>query len=200
MATFNPAINPQKFPVPESIETERLLIRPFNSEDALPLHQALLESINELRQYLWFLPWLTVAPTLQSAATRCKSAESNFRQRLDLPYLAFERTTGRLIGSVGLHRTDWEIPKTEVGYWIRSSEQGLGFATEGVNAITSWALHELEAKRVELISDEENAASRRVAEKCGFVLEGTHRNTSLAPDGSLRHDCVYARYQNQPLP
>ena len=56
MSTLSPAINAQNFPVPESIETERLLIRPFNSEDALQLHQALLESINELRQYLWFLP------------------------------------------------------------------------------------------------------------------------------------------------
>jgi len=38
-----------------------------------------------------------------------------------------------------------------------------------------------------------NAASRKVAEKCGFVMEGMLRNERKGPDGELRNTCVYAR-------
>jgi RimJ/RimL family protein N-acetyltransferase len=49
---------------------------------------------------------------------------------------------------------------------------------------------------VELITDEENVASCRVAERAGFVLEGVLRNERRAPDASLRNTCVYARFPN----
>ena len=49
------------------------------------------------------------------------------------------------------------------------------------------------AVRVELVTDELNLKSRRVAERCGFTLEGTLVNERRAPDGSLRNTCIYAR-------
>jgi RimJ/RimL family protein N-acetyltransferase len=113
--------------------------------------------------------------------------------RTDLAFLAFERSTGRLVGSVGLHRTDWDLPKTEVGYWIRTSEVGKGYVTEGVQALVGWAFDQLGAQRVELVVEDRNTASRRVAERCGFVLEGVLRNVARGPDGSLRNSCIYAR-------
>ena len=39
-------------------------------------------------------------------------------------------------------------------------------------------------------------ATRAVAERCGFHLEGVHRNVMQAPDGTLRHSCVYAKLPN----
>ena len=118
---------------------------------------------------------------------------ANFLVRADLPYLAFSKETGRLVGSVGLHRTNWTELTTEVGYWIRTSEVGRGYATEGTNALVDWALTELGAIRVELVTLEQNSGSRAVAERCGFRLEGVHRNVFRGPDGELRHRCVYAK-------
>jgi RimJ/RimL family protein N-acetyltransferase len=46
---------------------------------------------------------------------------------------------------------------------------------------------------VELVTDELNTGSRRVAERCGFRLEGLLRNVMLSPDGKLRNSCVYAK-------
>ena len=185
---------PLLFPVPSVVETPRLLLRSFRVEDASVLAEALADSLTELRQFLWFLPWVAEDPTLESAEMRCRRAEANFLLRTDLPYLAFEREAGRLIGSVGLHRTDWQLPKTEVGYWIRTGFNGKGYATEGVVALTAWALEQLGAQRVELVTDEANLASRRVAERSGFALEGISRNVQRAPDGSLRSNCIYARF------
>jgi RimJ/RimL family protein N-acetyltransferase len=183
-----------RFPVPEHFETERLLLRTFALGDAPQLHEALAESIRDLRTHLWFLPWVAEEPTLQSATLRCQRALANYLLRTDLAYLAFNKQTYRLVGSVGLHRTDWSVPKTEVGYWLRSNEVGKGYATEAVQELTSWALETLGAKRVELVTDEGNAGSRAVAERCKFKLEGVLRNTMVRPDGSLSHSCVYARW------
>ena len=185
--------DPLLFPVPAVIETKRLFLRAFREEDSHELHAALAESAKELRQFLWFLSWIAEEQTLQSAEVRCRKAEANFLLRTDLPYLAFERETRRLVGSVGLHRTDWQLPKTEVGYWVRTSETGKGYAREAVMALVTWALEQLQAKRVELVTDEQNAGSRRVAEMCGFVLEGTLHNVLVSPEGALRHNCVYAK-------
>jgi RimJ/RimL family protein N-acetyltransferase len=182
------------FPVPSTLETRRLMLRSFRSDDAQILHEALVESIDQLRSHLWFLPWVVEEPTLQSAEARCRSAEANFLLRTDLPFLAFAKETGRLVASVGLHRTDWDIPKTEVGYWVRTSETGKGYASEGVGALTSWALQVLRARRVELVTDEGNARSRAVAGRCGFTLESVLHNVMKAPDGGLRNSCVYAKF------
>lgn len=184
--------------VPEAIETPRLLLRPFRAGDAAALHAALAESIADLRRFLGFLPWVAEEPTLQSAQARCRRAEAGFMLRTDLPYLAFDRSDGRLVGSMGLHRTDWQLPKTEVGYWVRSRETGKGYATEGIAALAEWALGTLGAQRVELVTDALNTGSRRVAERCGFQLEGTLRHMSRAADGALRDHCIYARLPTPP--
>jgi RimJ/RimL family protein N-acetyltransferase len=185
--------DPLTFPVPSWLEGRRLALRPFQVEDAAALHEALAESIGELRRHLWFLPWVAQEQTIASAEARCRTAQANFLVRADLPYLAFNKETGRLIGSMGLHRTDWTVPKTEVGYWVRTSEVGRGYASEGVDVLVEWALSELHATRVELVTLEQNIGSRAVAERCGFTLEGVHRNVFRGPDGDLRHRYVYAR-------
>jgi RimJ/RimL family protein N-acetyltransferase len=185
--------NPLLVDVPVRIETQRLVLRPHRSGDGRALHEALVESITELRKFLWFLPWVAEEQTPDSAEVRCRTCEANFTARTDLPFLAFDRSSGRLVGSVGLHRTDWQVPKTEVGYWIRPSATGNGYAVEGVRALVDWAFDGLGAHRVELVTDEQNLSSRKVADRCGFELEGIHRNVQRAPDGSLRNSCIYAR-------
>jgi RimJ/RimL family protein N-acetyltransferase len=185
--------NPLLVDVPDHFETGRLVLRSHRRGDGAVLHDALVESITELRKFLWMLPWVAEGQTQDSAEIRCRRCEANFLSRSDLPYLAFERSTGRLVGSVGLHRTDWDVPKTEVGYWIRTSEAGKGYVTEGVQVLVAWAFDQLRAERVELVVDDQNIASRRVAERCGFVLEGILRNVLRGPDGILRNTCIYAR-------
>jgi len=179
--------------VPTKFDTKRLTIRSFKIEDAPQLHEALVESIVELREYLWFLPWLAEKQTLASAEARCLAAKTNFSQRSDFAYLAFEKSSDHLVASVGLHRTDWSIPKTEIGFWVRSSETGKGYATECVNELSNWALQKLCASRVELITSELNLGSRAVAEACGFHLENTIQDDLDWPDGETKNICIYTK-------
>lgn len=186
-------VNPLLIEIPSSIETDRLLLRSARAGDGRELHGALVESLVELRTFLGSLPWVAEEQTYASAEIRSRQCQANFFARTDLPYFGYEKSSGRLIGSVGLHRTDWYVPKTEIGYWIRTSAIGNGYASEAVTALVELALGQLEVERIELVTDEKNLASRKVAEHCHFELEGIHRNVRRDPDGHLRSNCVYAK-------
>ena len=179
--------------LPTSVETERLILRPPQAGDGAVLHAAVADSLVELRRFLASLPWVAVEPSVESSELYCRNAQANFISRKDLPFLVFEKSSGQLLGATGLHRTVWSVPKTEIGYWGRTSRCGNGFTSEAVEAISTYAFSNLRAVRLEIITDEENEPSRRVAERCGFVLEGILRSERRAPDGKLRNTCIYAR-------
>ena len=186
-------IDPILIDLPTTIATERLVMRPPQAGDGEMLHAAIAESLPELRRFLASLPWVAGEQTVASAEAYCRNAQANFLTRKDLPFLVLEKATGEIIGATGLHRTVWSTPKTEIGYWGRMSRARNGFIGEAVAALTEYAFASLRAVRVEIVTDEENDRSRRVAERCQFVLEGVLRNERRAPDGTLRNTCVYSR-------
>ena len=191
-------INPVLLDLPSAIETERLVLRPPRTGDGPMLYSAVADSLSELRRFLASLPWVAVEQSIESSEVYCRTAQANFVARKDLPFLLIERATVQLVGAAGLHRAVWTTPKVEVGYWGRTSTSGNGFVSEAVVALTQFAFSHLGAVRVELITDEENAASRRLAERCKFNLEGVLRNERRAPDGTLRNTCIYARFPAAP--
>lgn len=184
--------DPLLLDLPEQFDTERLHLRAPRAGDGAALYAAIAESLPELRRFLASLPWVAAEPSPEASEAWCRNAAANFLARRDLPFLMFEREGGALVGATGLHRTVWETPRTEIGYWCRSSRAGRGYVSEAVTALACYALGHLRAVRIEIITDEANLPSRRVAERCGFVLEGVLRHERRAPDGTLRNTCVYA--------
>ena len=61
---------------------------------------------------------------------------------------------------------------TEIGYGILEGYRNRGYAAEAAEAAVRWALEQPGVKRVEAETEPENAASRRVLEKCGFRPSG----------------------------
>ncbi len=178
--------------VPERLETARLIVRMPQCSDAAALNAAVLESLNELRPTM---PWAQTAPSLAQSAADCRRMQAKFLLREDLTMFAFEReadgSEGRFVGGTGLHRIDWRVRRFEIGYWCRSSRQGRGWMSEAVLALTGLAFEQLQARRVEVRMDDTNERSWRVAERCGFALEGVLRGDTLAPSGELRDTRVY---------
>lgn len=60
----------------------------------------------------------------------------------------------------------------EIGYGIAEEYQGRGFATEAVKAVLVWAFQNPNVMAIEAETATENIASKRVLEKCGFILNG----------------------------
>jgi RimJ/RimL family protein N-acetyltransferase len=82
-----------------------------------------------------------------------------------------------------LFHTDWEVRSAEIGYGVRGDQRGGGFATEALMALARWALTEGGMQRVWLTANTDNPASIRVAEKAGFLREGTLRRAGAEEDG-----------------
>ena len=81
-----------------------------------------------------------------------------------------EQSTGQLIGRIGLFNPEgW--PEVEVGWMLRRSSWGYGFATEGAQAALRYAFETLHQVHVISMIRPENAASIRVAERLGETLE-----------------------------
>ncbi len=86
-----------------------------------------------------------------------------------------EAAGGRLLGVVGLVVDRHDAERAEVGYWVGPWARGAGVAGRALALISRWALGPLGLVRLDLHAAVSNAASLRVAERCGFVREGTLR-------------------------
>lgn len=175
--------------LPEKCESERLILQASNATHTQETFEAAHESRHELSAWM---PWAYPEPTLQGIAEYHANARSRWFARDFLDFQIYEKSTGKLVGKCGFHHTDWTIPKLEIGYWLRSSAVGNGYCSEAVKAMAVFAKNELGATRLEICNDPLNEKSRRVAERCGFVLEGILRQNFRAPGGSLRDSCMYA--------
>jgi RimJ/RimL family protein N-acetyltransferase len=78
----------------------------------------------------------------------------------------------RLLGSFGLMELDREPGYGEIGYWVVADARGRGVATRAVRLLADWARDELQLTHIDVLPHKDNVASRRVAEKAGFVDTG----------------------------
>ncbi len=72
----------------------------------------------------------------------------------------------------------------EVGYFLREDAWGRGFATRALTLITEWLLIEGGHSEVVLCTHPANAASQRVALRCGFTRDGVVEDYALFKDGT----------------
>lgn len=90
---------------------------------------------------------------------------------------------GTLMAAVGLHLDRSHTRGTaELGFWCTAPARGRGVVTEASAAVVRWGFDVLGVERLQWYAEVGNAASRRVAEKLGFQLEGTLR-AALVHDG-----------------
>jgi ribosomal-protein-serine acetyltransferase len=153
---------------PDSLTSDRLLMRAPRPGDGQAVHAAIMESLPQLQRWM---SWASPAPSLEEVEEVQAQARRDFIARRDLRLLLFSQADGSFVGVSGLQPIDWSVPRFEIGYWVRTSQTGRGFATEAAARICRFALEELGAQRVEIWCEAENLASAAVARRAGFELE-----------------------------
>jgi RimJ/RimL family protein N-acetyltransferase len=108
-----------------------------------------------------------------------------------------DAATATPVGRVGLRLG--EPGAAEVGYWVDPRARQRGVATTAVRAVCRWAMTTGGIELIEWRCEAGNVASRRVAEKAGFRIEGTLRGRRVRDGarvdewvGSLLRDDVLA--------
>jgi len=184
--------------IPDSFESERLIIRAPRPGDGAAINAAVVESLAELRPWM---PWATEKPSIAETEEFARRAAAGWLTRESLTLSLWRKDTGDYVGNSGMHRIDWEVPSVEIGYWVRTSLAGQGYITEAVHAITAFAFDTLGAHRVEIHCDERNTRSAAVARRAGFDLEAilhNHRRHHLTLE--LRNTMIFAKVRDLPSP
>jgi RimJ/RimL family protein N-acetyltransferase len=183
-------MDPVLLDIPPEIVTDRLLLRMPRPRDGEKVNAAVRDSAAELA--LW-MPWASPTPAVADTEQWCRKAAAYFLTREHIDFSIYLKGTEICLGSCGMPRIDWKVPKVEIGYWLRTPYCGKGFMHEAVATVTAFAIETLKVARVEIKCDETNDRSRRVAERAGYALEGILRNDERDHHGNLRSTCIFAK-------
>ena len=175
-------------PAPEwPLETERLILRPFEPGD--------LEALHEIHSDDGVVRWLydearTLAETHDLLSRKVEAAALS-REGDWLSAAAVLRATGELVGDLALNWASEEHRQGEVGFLVHPRHQGNGYATEAARPLLAFAFETMGLHRVVGRLEARNAASARVLEKLGMRREG-HLVENEWVKGEWQSELVYA--------
>jgi len=170
----------RSFPV--TLHTARLTLRLPDDADARAEHEMILESLD----HLW--PWFAFRAQPPTLAERVELAA---RQRAE----AAEGTSANYVvfaGDQAVGKVWIEVAGSvaRMGWWLRAGATRQGYGTEAVRALSELAFDHL-IERVEAHTDPDNAPSRALAARAGFVLDGIEPDAYDRWDGVRRPECIY---------
>jgi [ribosomal protein S5]-alanine N-acetyltransferase len=114
--------------------------------------------------------------------------------------LVIESSEGEIAGHIEFFRPVSYWDAFELSYQLYADQYtGRGFVTEAVQLLIDYLFAAKKEYRIHLVIAPENNASRRVAEKCGFVLEGTARG-AFFNDGRNQDVLMYSLLRTDPRP
>jgi RimJ/RimL family protein N-acetyltransferase len=179
---------------PYRIETERLVLRCYDPEDAPLLKDAVDRSLEHLREWM---PWTPDEPEpLDVVYERLRDFRAQYDRDENHIMGVFAPDESRLLGGTGLHPRQGE-GGLEIGYWIAADEVGRGYATELAAALTRVGFDCFGVDRIEIRVDPANERSERVPAKLGFAKEATLRRRLPVKQGSdLRDASIWTMFRD----
>lgn len=139
-------------------------------DDLLRVHRD-----EEVCRYLPFRPWKDRADADAWFARMTRLSSANEAIQL----VIVERTTARAVGTFLAFRFIADSAVAELGWVLGRDNWGRGLATDALSTFVTYAFGPMGARRLEASVIKENAASRRLAERLGFVCEGVQRERYL---------------------
>jgi RimJ/RimL family protein N-acetyltransferase len=157
-----------------------LVLRPWTEEDV----PAIVAACNDPE-----IPrWIPVIPRPYTTEDGLAFVRGEIDPRPEHSFAITE--AGTVVGSIGL--TTNRNLTGHIGYWCAPEARGKGITTCALRVLSRWGFDELRLARLELITDPDNVASQRVAEKVGYRREGVLRSHLLHPDGRRRDSVMFS--------
>lgn len=157
---------------PITLTTERLILRVLEDRDIDAVYAACQDPE---------IPRWTPVPTpyhREHAESFVRDASANGWRDDTMYNFGVFTHDGALAGSMGLVRLAalyTSERQAELGYWTAKEQRGRGYTVEAARAVIGWAFDGLGVERLEWVAEKGNVASRAVAERLGFTVEGTLR-------------------------
>jgi RimJ/RimL family protein N-acetyltransferase len=169
----------------------RISLRPIREADLDAMYTAHTEIANRGR----FFPLGVVSESTYKA----RFAEHGYWQREE-GMLVIESPDLEIAGHIEFFRPVSYWDAWELSYQLYDDRfAGKGFVTEAVQLLTDYLFGSKKVNRIHLVIVPENVASRRIADKCGFTLEGTVRG-AFFNDGRNQDVLLYSLLRDDPRP
>lgn len=158
------------------IETERLLLRPFQRDDL-----ELIERLYCDEEILRFTPFDTLTKAGAAAHLDRIIREWGQPPACNYEFAVLLKDGGEKIGRTHIE-IDRETDTGMIGWFLLKEHWNRGYATELTDALIDHCFDVLRLHRVNAVCNPENAASRRALERCG-----------MRPEAFLRQKCRYVK-------
>ena len=123
---------------------------------------------------------------------RMRRYREEIAQGSGMPFLIFEKSTGKLAGGITLGNIRHGVAQSgQIGYWMGVNHAGKGFMHEAVLLVVRFGFETLRLHRIEAACIPNNDRSIRVLEKAGFRREGLLRSY-LRINGAWQDLLLYA--------
>jgi len=154
---------------PTLLEAGDIRIAAYGLTDAADLLAAVSESLTSVGRWL---PWCHAGYGESDARDWIEHCQQAWQSGDEFAFAVRDRGTREFLGGVGLNQCNRQHRSANLGYWVRQSRQGGGVAVSSARLAIRFGLEQLGLKRIEIVSQPGNTASRRVAEKLGATFEG----------------------------
>ena len=156
-----------------TIETPRLILRPFGLSDAPAVRR--LAGERDIADTTLNVPHPYED---KMAESWIETHEPGYETDSLATFAIILHDTTDLVGAIGL-TIDRPFNKAELGYWIGKPFWNQGYATEAAKAVIGFGFGELRLNRIGARHLTRNPSSGRVMEKIGMQQEGTARQATV---------------------
>ena len=158
------------------LETKRLILRSPKIEDAKDIFIAL--NNKNLSKYMMKIPYPYNIKMAKDYIDKCNEAIKRDKNK-DYNFVIELKSEKKVIGSIGIKDVDDFKKIAGIGYWLNEDYWKQGIMSEAVFVILEFAFNKLKMRRINLICNEKNEASKAIAKKFGFKLEGIIRKAHV---------------------
>jgi len=155
------------------IETERLILRRFKSDDYVAMYDN-WASDPEVTKYL---TWPTHTSTDVSKMVLDDWVKSYEKEDYYQWAIVPKDNNDAPIGSISIVGMKESVGSVHIGYCIGSKWWHQGITSEALAALIDFCFEEMGVNRVEARHDPKNPNSGAVMRKCGMTFEGTLRSS-----------------------
>jgi RimJ/RimL family protein N-acetyltransferase len=175
---------------PVTIETERLLLRPWRDSDYAPF-----AALNAHPEVMEFLPAILAREVSDALAHRIRTQIEDRGYGL---WAVEVKESAPFVGFVGLSHPTFEahfVPCVEVGWRLAREHWGHGYATEAALGALAFGFGELALQEIVSFTVPANVKSRRVMERIGMVRDplDDFDHPALPEGDPLRRHVLYRR-------
>ncbi len=175
------------------VQFENYSIRLLQSDDLQDYYKMVENNRERLRKF--FAGTISRTNNLEETKQFILEMEEGIKNKIYFPYVLVDAENDSFVGFYDLKNIEWSVPKSEIGYFIDVNYAGKGLGAKALKAFCEHCFSDYGFEKLFIRTHESNLPARKIAEKCGFEIEGTIRKDYRTSSGQLVDVMYYGLIQ-----